>query len=429
MKKKLTINYIKNEIAKVDYILLSLEYINALSKLKMQCNKNHVFFMNWNAFQQGHRCPICYKNNKGKSLRLSYEFVKETINKEPNYKLLSKEYKNAHDKLEILELSTNHKFKVSFNNFKKGSRCPICFGTPKHNFKYIKEYIEKDGTKLRSKEYINAHTKLKLTSPLGNNYEMTWNDFQQGSRCPYERYERSRKTQALTYEYVKSYVEEKGYKLFSKKYINSRTKLKLMCPNGHIFEISFSNFQKGRRCSYERYEKSSKKQRHSYEYVKKYIEKRKYELISKTYRNGRIKLKIKCPKGHIFKMSFGCFVRGQRCPICNLGKITSKPEKQIAKYVKSLDLNTEILENDRKTVRNPLTNFFLELDVWIPELKKAVEYNGKYYHSEKDTILRDKIKKEQCKKLGIDLLVIKEKDYLDDKEKCFSDIKNFLISV
>jgi hypothetical protein len=50
-----------------------------------------------------------------------------------------------------------------------------------------------------------------------------------------------------------------------------------------------------------------------------------------------------------------------------------------------------------------------ELDIYIPELKKAVEYNGDYWHSDK---IRDKkhviAKLEKCEALGINLITIQE---------------------
>jgi len=47
----------------------------------------------------------------------------------------------------------------------------------------------------------------------------------------------------LTIEYVRDYVEQRGYKLLSKEYINSTTKIKLLCPYGHEWETTFYNFR------------------------------------------------------------------------------------------------------------------------------------------------------------------------------------------
>lgn len=52
------------------------------------------------------------------------------------------------------------------------------------NYEYVKEYVEIQGYKLLSSEYISAKTKLMFICPNGHEFEMTWNGFQQGKRCP-----------------------------------------------------------------------------------------------------------------------------------------------------------------------------------------------------------------------------------------------------
>jgi hypothetical protein len=61
----------------------------------------------------------------------------------------------------------------------------------------------------------------------------------------------------------------------------------------------------------------SEKHSFSYDYIKEYIESFDgYKLLSDKYVNNKIKLEIKCSKGHVFPMSFDCFRRGHRCPTC-----------------------------------------------------------------------------------------------------------------
>lgn len=54
---------------------------------------------------------------------------------------------------------------------------------------------------------------------------------------------------------VREYVSKFGYKLLSNKYRNNKSKIKLLCPNGHEWETTFHNFRnnggkKGNRCLY-----------------------------------------------------------------------------------------------------------------------------------------------------------------------------------
>jgi hypothetical protein len=58
--------------------------------------------------------------------------------------------------------------------------------------------------------------------------------------------------------------------------------------------------------------------------------------------------------------------------------------------------------NDRKTVKP------LELDVYIPSLSLAFEYDGSNFHFQDDVIYRDDKKEELCKEKGITLYRIKE---------------------
>jgi hypothetical protein len=65
----------------------------------------------------------------------------------------------------------------------------------------------------------------------------------------------------------------------------------------------------------------SEKYSFTYDFVKEYIESFGYELLSDNYINSKLKLDIACPEGHIFPMSFECFKRGNRCPICQQIKV------------------------------------------------------------------------------------------------------------
>jgi len=89
-------------------------------------------------------------------------------------------------------------------------------------------------------------------------------------------------------------------------------------------------------------------------------------------------------------------------------------------------LNIPVIPNDRTQILNPLTGKNLELDIWMPELKKAIEYNGEYWHSLPDRQHNDKIKVQQCKDKGIELLVIKDNEWSNNRKGCIDNIKTFI---
>jgi hypothetical protein len=136
-----------------------------------------------------------------------------------------------------------------------GQRCPTCArikrGMLKRNtFQCVKRFIENEGYKLISKEYKNAHTKLQIKCPEEHRFEMKFNAFQQGQRCPECAIKRNNDLKRFDYKDVKNYIESfEGYKLLSEEYIGSNTKLKIQCSEGHIFKMTFACFKnRGQRC-------------------------------------------------------------------------------------------------------------------------------------------------------------------------------------
>jgi len=343
-----------------------------------------------------------------------YNFIKKFIEKE-GYRLLSKEWKNSKTKLE-LECDKGHKYLVIWGNFQHGKRCPICAGNKKLTIEFIKEEIEKEGYKLLSKEYKNNRTKLEVECPKRHKFGIRWNNFNQGVRCPL-----CARNKKLSYNYIKEQIEKEGYKLLSKEYKNNHTKLELECNKGHKYKVNYGHFQQGQRC----FTCFINNRKLTYEYIKGKIEKEGYKLLSKGYKNAHTKLELECTKGHIFLMRWNNFRNGQRCIKCICYNNYSKGEKEVLEYIQSLT-DTTIIENDRSQIINPLTNQFLELDIFLPHLKKAIEYNGTYWHSKKHQKFNDNQKVIQCKEKEIDLMVIKENDWINNKDVVINNIENFL---
>lgn len=98
---------------------------------------------------------------------------------------------------------------------------------------------------------------------------------------------------------------------------------------------------------------------------------------------------------------------------------TSKTELEIFQFVKN-NCDHNVLHNDNLLLGQ-------ELDIYIPELKLAIEFNGIFWHSDK---FRDKKyhlnKTELCEKQGVQLIQIWEDDWKYKKEIVKSMILNKL---
>ena len=211
MNKKYDINYVRQEFESEKYVLLSKEYKNAHAKLKYKCPKGHEHEISWSKWQQGRRCPYC----AGKAKK-TIEFIKLIFNNE-NYTLLSIVYVNKKQKLEYI-CPNGHRHAISWDGWWKGDRCPYCSGLIRKTIEFVKDSFSKENYKLLTTEYINAHQQLKYICPAGHKCSMTWNNWKKGRRCPKcEDINFSLKFSGKNSWHWKNYSEEELKRLFNYK--------------------------------------------------------------------------------------------------------------------------------------------------------------------------------------------------------------------
>ena len=115
--------------------------------------------------------------------------------------------------------------------------------------------------------------------------------------------------------------------------------------------------------------------------------------------------------------------RGPRCLTCdNNYSYISKDEQDIVNFIKD-NTSYEVYQNDRNLLSGK------EVDIYIPDLKLAIEYNGLYWHSEqyknKDYhITKTKILENK----GIHLIHIFEDEWHSSKEIVQSRLNNLLLN-
>ena len=173
--------------------------------------------------------------------KLTYAYVKEYI-ESFGYKLLSDVYISNREKL-LLMCEKGHKYEASFGNFQKGKRCPECAKVIRGDkrrlsYDYVKNFIENEGHELISTEYNKNNEYLLIKCPFEHIYKANFSSFQQGKRCP-----KCQNVYRYTYDDVKEIIEQEGYRLLSKEYINNHTKLRIMCFKNHIFDMDFNHFR------------------------------------------------------------------------------------------------------------------------------------------------------------------------------------------
>lgn len=246
--KKLTYDYIKDQFKNRGYTLVSTDYKNSRAKLDYICANNHICKITYRDFQTGRGCLKCGHSRTGEKKRLSFYTIEKSFKSEGyEVKLPREGYTNVEQKL-IFICPSGHMGSISYHNWNSGHRCATCgrLSSSQKNklvLANIKMDFEKENYILLSKDYKNAHIKLDYICSEGHRHSITWNHWQQGRRCPY-----CACVAKLNIEEVKNSFENEGYAIISKEYINSKTKLKYLCPKGHVHSIKWSDWRQGRRC-------------------------------------------------------------------------------------------------------------------------------------------------------------------------------------
>lgn len=138
-----------------------------------------------------------------------------------------------------------------------------------------------------------------------------------------------------------------------------------------------------------------------------------YDYSMVNYKDSKSKVKIVCPKKHVFYCSPANHKKGRGCPFCR----ESKGEREIRKYLeeKNINFNREFRFSDCKYKRP------LPFDFYLPDKNICIEFDGEQHFNkfrfETDNsnlefrILKDNIKDSYCNKKNITLIRI---SYLDN---------------
>ena len=256
--------------------------------------------------------------------------------------------------------------------------CPFCMGK-----ETLFQRIGKYGSGRKTK--LSEETKKRISETLKNRSEQE----------KVESYRRKTETQRARYngQYfsneAKKNLGSKSSTEETKKKISAKSKLKSFIHRNSAEHI---------------------------EYEKTIIKKRGYEILSiEKDENQETFFKLKCRAcGETFEWHMIGDVYRPYCSSCWKAPY-SKLEKELVDYLKSiLPSNERIIENDRKILNGR------ELDIVIPKYHLAIEFDGVYWHNNKDNSEKFEIARQN----GIRLIRITEPEWKSHN----SLVKNFLKS-
>lgn len=207
--------------------------------------------------------------------------------------------------------------------------------------------------------------------------------------------------------------------------------LDVVCSEGHSKRVTLSRFVQNQSC---KECVKCKKRQESEDKIRQYVS--QYGVTDVNAEIIRNKFSGTCKKGHEFYSRLSNFRKNNQCPECyREAHGFSLAENEVCDYIRSL-YSGEIVVRTRKVIGPH------EIDIHLPEVKLAFEYDGFYYHSynptkavkdprakfktEAPSITYHRMKMDACVQVGVRLVHIFEDEWVFKKDICKSKIKSLL---
>ena len=325
---------------------LSKRYVNSQTKLQWKCKEGHIWEAGPSNIKTGHWCPSCYGN-----VKLSIEEMYK-LAEEKGGKCLSENYNGINSKLKW-QCKEGHIWETTPSKIKRGSWCPVCVNKRKgvriYTIKMMNDIASKRMGKCLSDTYNGYQTKLKWQCEHGHKWEATPGKIVMGRWCPTCAVINRTNARRGNIEEMQSIAKERGGLCLSTKYIESHSKLKWQCKEGHTWEATPASIIRGSWCRFcEGNYKLTINDMHEIALQKG------GKCLSEEYVNVDRKLKWQCKEGHVWETTPDNIKSGHWCPKCsiirraNSQRSTIEKMREIAEKRGGKCLSNEYVNNHTK---------------------------------------------------------------------------------
>ena len=340
---------------------------NSEGKLRFVCPRHGEFWQTKKNHLKGYGCSKCGREDMNKPTKKTTEqFIGEAKAVWGNRLIFDKvEYRSAHEKVVVI-CPEHGEFMAEPNEILRGHGCPTCGN-------------------------IRNSMRLRLTQD--------------------EFMEKARKIHGDTYDLSRAV------------YVKTDEKIIVGCRKHGWFEITPNSFLSGqgcRKCGFERTSKALSVSKEEFFDRCMDVHNNKYTYVESTFTGMSDKMKVICPIHGEFEQNARTHMLGYGCPKC--GHNLSKSENEIYDFIVGKLGEGKVISRDREEIKP------LELDIYIPSLKVAVEYNGLIWHSNKfsDDKTRQFRKTQICEKKGIRLIQVFEDEYMSNRQLVLDKIAHII---
>ena len=249
-----------NVVHNKKYDYSKVEYINSHSKVRIICPEHGEFIQLAYVHLNGHGCPECAKKTIGlKKRKCPEDFMTDAKKKYGEFYDYTKvDYEKSNEKVEIV-CPIHGSFFVRPNDFLKGHACPKCgYEAVSKALKKDTEYFLKKAKRIHGSRYDYSKvvydgrdTKVCIICPEHGEFWQVAGDHLMGHGCPEcAKKEIAEKQRLSAEDFIKRAKEIHGakYDYTKVEYINTHTKVKIICPEHGEFWQTPNSHLNGHGC-------------------------------------------------------------------------------------------------------------------------------------------------------------------------------------
>lgn len=397
-------------------------------KVMWICSQGHEWIASVNERTRGFDCPVC----TSRKVLTGFNDLK-TLN--PTLAAQWHPTKNGDltpDKVTVHSnkkvwwmCSNSHEWQASVNNRSQGRNCPYCANKkvlPGYNDlatvnpDLATQWHPTKNTIRPTEVTIYSNKQIWWLCSKGHEWKTMVKERTKGNNCPYCGNQKLltgfNDLATVNPVLTKEWNYEKNGALTPSEIIGKSGKtVWWKCSKGHEWKASVANRANGRGCPYCSNQKSIIGENDLKTLFPEICKEWDYSKNNSSPENylpasGK-KVWWLCSKGHSWKAVISSRTLGHTgCPVCSKESKTSFCEQAVYFYIKQL--YPDAINGDRDVIG-------MELDIYIPSIKCAIEYDGLHWHEGKADI--ETKKNELCANNGIDLIRLREQGLSDDTEE------------
>lgn len=275
-------------------------------------------------------------------------------------------------------------------------------------------------------DYINSITKVEILCKDHGSFLVRPDSHVRKVGCPICNGGVKYTKEEFVLKSIKIHGDKYDYSLVN--YVNSTTKVEVICKKHGSFYINPSNHLNGQGCS--RCVGLNKKTTDEFKISANRKHGDIYDYSFVDYKNNRTKVNILCKKHGLFKQIPKDHLNGSGCKLCK----SSKGEELIESILKSFGLDYEREFKFKDCVG--ISGTILPFDFYLCKLNLLIEYDGRQHYESVSKFggslalnnlkLNDNIRNEWCLKNKIILFRIKYDNIINDLDLLYNLINSFI---